>query len=254
MKCDRTKHIIFYILLLLLLLLPIPVILNENNKAHCYSHFEGYAPTGGRVADWFESYPDRIPLLGNLTTDETTVAREIKVADTALDFFDLLYYDGGADCGYNKDPNLRWCLDTTLAFMLNTTAVWGNTTRLHFFITYSNDIDSYKAGAFVGDAGEAKWALLVRTWIGAMQHPRYLKINQRPVFKILIPAIFLNVECNGDSDLATLRISQLRAAATAAGLHDPLVGGGWENPSVPNTGGQPPSPDKKPPAVGGHVT
>ena len=55
--------------------------------------------TGHRVQDWFGDYPDRIPLLGNLTTDERTVAREVAVADTALDFFDILYYDGGPDCG-----------------------------------------------------------------------------------------------------------------------------------------------------------
>ena len=51
------------------------------------------------MTDWFDDYPGRIPLLGNVTTDESTVAREVAVADTALDFFDILYYDGGADCG-----------------------------------------------------------------------------------------------------------------------------------------------------------
>ena len=65
-----------------------------------------------------------------------------------------------------------------------------------------------------------------------MVHPRYLKINKRPVFKILIPDIFVS-ECGGNATLATIRLGELRAAATALGLADPLIGGGWENPSVP---------------------
>jgi hypothetical protein len=181
-------------------------------------------------------------LLGNLTTNEDTVAAEIQEADTALDFFDVLYYDGGTDCGYNpatQDPGLKWCLDSTLAWMLNSSAVWGNTSRLHFFISYSNDIDAEHGGAFVGPAGDVKWQALLKTWVGAMLHPRYLKVGGRPVFKILIPDIFLNVECAGDAALATARLGELKSAAVAAGLQPPLLGGGWDNPSTPAAGAQP---------------
>ncbi len=90
---------------------------------HCYSHFQGFTPTGERTNDWFPAYPERTPLLGMLTTDETTVAREVHEADKALDFFDMLYYDGGYKCGTNPtDPNgLSYCLDSALAFMVR---VW----------------------------------------------------------------------------------------------------------------------------------
>ena len=77
-------------------------------------------------------------------------------ADRALDFFDVLYYDGGADCGHNADHNLAYCLDSSLAFMLNSSTIWNGVKRLHFFITYSNDIDRGTPKVFVGAVGEAK--------------------------------------------------------------------------------------------------
>ena len=206
-----------------------------GSKPGCYSHFHGFTPTGQPTANWFPSYPERTPLLGMYTTDEATVAREVAAADKALDFFDILYYDGGADCGPNTDPGLRWCLDSSLAFMLNSTTIWQNTSRLHFFISYSNDIDRNRPNCFVGSAGDQKWAGLVKTWSAAMAHPRYLKINNRPVFKVLIPEIFIS-ECGGNATLATLRLAELRDAAKALGLAEPLIGGGWDNPSVPYTG------------------
>lgn len=210
----------------------------SGSKPGCYSHFHGFTPTGQPTKDWFPDYPDRTPLLGMLTTDEVTVSREVAEADTALDFFDMLYYDGGPHCGANEDPGLSFCLDSSLAFMLNSTTMWQNTSRLHFFISYSNDIDRNRKDIFVGSAGDLKWKALVKTWTMAMMHHRYLKINNRPVFKILIPDIFVN-ECGGNTSLATLRLGELRAAAKALGLDNPLIGGGWENPSIPATGEMP---------------
>ena len=111
----------------------------------CYSHFKGYTPLGAPADNWFPFYSNgsRTPLLGDIfspigLTGEDSVAADIKSADTALDFFDVLYYDGGADCGLapGADPNLRYCLDTTLAWMLNSTSVWEGVKRLHFYVTY----------------------------------------------------------------------------------------------------------------------
>ena len=218
--------------------------------AGCYSHFHGFTPTGKRTLNIFDAdaYPERIPLLGNLTVDESTIAAEIETADKALDFFDVLYYDGGMDCGMapGSDPNLRYCLDSALAFMLNSSSVWGSTRRLHFFISYSNDIDRSHANVFVGAAGEAKWSGLVRTWVSAMRHPRYLKVDGRPVFKILIPDIFVT-ECGGNATLATLRLDELRAAARQAGLKNPIVGGGWQNPGLPSGAARTEMPGKQHP-------
>ena len=147
---------------------------------HCLTdHFHGMQPTGAPTDDWFPYYPSRTPLLGNLTVGlvtEAAVAAEVRAADTALDFFDVLYYGGGADCGLlaGGDRNLRYCLDTTLAWLLNSTSVWNGTQRLHFFITISNDIDKYLNTSLVGTTGEAKWLCMVKTFTQAMAHPRYL--------------------------------------------------------------------------------
>ena len=97
---------------------------------HCLTdHFHGFQPTGEPTDNWLPYYPSRTPLLGNLTVGlitEAAVAAEVKAADAVLDFFDVLYYGGGADCGIpvGGDPNLRYCLDTTLAWLLNSTSVW----------------------------------------------------------------------------------------------------------------------------------
>jgi hypothetical protein len=99
---------------------------------------------------------------------------------------------------------------------------------------YSNDIDRSAQGALVGDAGGVKWAGLMKTWVDAMRHPRYLKVNGRPIFNILISEIFVNTECGGNATLANLRISQLKRAAVAAGVGEPIVGTGMTNPSTAN--------------------
>lgn len=66
-----------------------------------------------------------------------------------------------------------------------------------------------------------------------MQHPRYLRVGGRPIFKVLIPQIFVSVECAGNTTLANARIKELQAMATLAGLPTPLIGGGWQSPSMP---------------------
>ena len=64
-------------------------------------------------------------------------------------------------------------------------------------------------------------------------------------FKVLIPEIFMS-ECDDNATQASRRLGELRSAAALAGVGDPLIGGGWENPSVPAAGPKPtprPHPD-----------
>jgi hypothetical protein len=181
----------------------------------CWSHFRGYAPLGAPTDNFFPLYPSRVPLLGLYTTNVSTITAEVAAADTALDYFSVLFYQGDARCGTNADPNLAFCLNAPLAFMLNTSSLWDGTSRLHFFITYSNDIDAGRPGMFVGDAGAAAWNALVRTWVNAMAHPRYLRVNGRPIFEVLIPAVFSN-QCGGNTTLANALLAALRDAGFVA--------------------------------------
>ena len=69
------------------------------------------------MADWRPAYPGRIPLLGNSSTDEATIVNEIQAADRyGLDYFDVLWYDGGASartglaaCGNAARHDFRFC-------------------------------------------------------------------------------------------------------------------------------------------------
>jgi len=213
--------------------------------AGCYSHFNGFAPRGERVENFFPYYPERVPLLGQFTDRESTVAAEVNAADAAgLDFFHVLFYDadGERDCGPNADANLTPCLNSALAFMLNSTTMWANTTgRLHFAVAYSNDVDRNRAGMFVGAAGRAAWQSRVATWVAAMSHPRYLRVGGRPIFQVLIPDIFLT-QCGGNATLAEELLQALRDAGAAAGVGAPAVGGGWLVPAVPPGAGNAPLP------------
>ena len=153
----------------------------------------------------------------------------------------MLFYDGDGDCGsgVGLDPNLRWCLNAPLAFMLNTSAIWDGISRLSFFITYSNDVDAARACMFCGDEGAALWREYVSTWISAMRHPHYMKVTLsehinpasppththiyahtpcfirtrqvggRPVFQILIPDVF-SLQCGGNNMLADALLDDLR--------------------------------------------
>lgn len=210
----------------------------------CYSHFQGFTPRGAPVEDFFPSYEGRTPLLGLYSDREATVAAEVHAADAAgMDFFHVLYYDanGERDCGPNADANLTPCLDAALAFMLNSTAVWAGTSRLRFALAYSNDVDRSRAGMFVGAAGRAQWMSRVGTWVRAMGHPRYLSVAGRPIFQVLIPDIFLS-QCGGNVSLAEDLLDALRAAGRAAGVGEPVIGGGWLSPAIPPGAGGAPLP------------
>ena len=43
-----------------------------------------------------------------------------------------------------------------------------------------------------------------------MRHPRHLKVDGRPLFKILGPSHFLGTQCSGNATLAQERIDEFR--------------------------------------------
>eukprot|EP01052_Picozoa_sp_SAG31_P023592 SAG31_NODE_1955_length_6823_cov_2.519780_3_plen_577_part_00 len=188
---------------------------------------------------WVPDYPGRIPLTGNFTTNQSTVEADLRAADGyGVDFFEVLWSDpavvgGGSSCdgGHNPaDPNFHPCVDIGLAWMLNS-SIWPELKGgLHFLVSYSTDFDgtTVAKGMFNDSAVGAKtWESYCRTWIRLMAHPRYLRIDGRPVFKILGPSNFLAVQCVGNGTLAQQRIDQFRALAQGAGVGNPIIGGGW---------------------------
>ena len=56
----------------------------NQSESKCCDHFSGYAPRGSPVVNWFPLYPERVPLLGNLTIHPETIAREVAVANANI--------------------------------------------------------------------------------------------------------------------------------------------------------------------------
>lgn len=194
---------------------------------------------------WVPDFPGRIPLGGNYTTNKSTVEGDLIDADRyGVDFFEVLWSDpavvgGGSSCdgGHDPaDPNFHPCVDIGLVWMLNTT-IWSELNGgLHFFISYSTDFDApgtAAEGMFVGSDGERRWESYCATWIRAMSHPRYLKVDGRPLFKVLGPEHFLGTQCSHNATLSQQRIDQFRAWAQAAGVGNPIIGGGWVTDAQP---------------------
>ena len=188
---------------------------------------------------WAPDFPGRVPLGGNYTTDLSTVEADLTAADKyGVDYFEVLWSDpvvvgGGSSCdgGHDPaDPNDHPCVDLGLVWMLNT-SIWPKLTNgLRFFVSYSTDFDApggSAQGMFVGDPGQKKWESYCATWIRAMAHPRHLKVDGRPLFKILGPSNFLGAQCSGNATLSQQRIDEFRAQAQAAGVGNPIIGGGW---------------------------
>jgi hypothetical protein len=211
-----------------------------------FSHWmKGPLPS---AESWLPDWPGRTPLLGLYTTNATTVRAELKAADAhGVNFFEVLWYspDIVGSCSQGEwpaDPNMRPCTNTPAAIMMaNDSSVWpapgsggGGEGGIRFVLSYSNDL--CKPGEYVGAAGLAKWLSYSRTFVRAMGHPRYLRVGGRPVFKVLAPYNFLQRQCSGNQTLAQSLLRQLRDIAVAAGVGNPLIGGGWVGEDEPVPG------------------
>ena len=120
--------------------------------------------------DWRPEFPDRVPLLGQYN-DQATMDREIvAAAGHGVDFFAILWYFPKPGSRQEKyAPLLNKGLETYLAS--------DNAGMMRFFIEYCNSPD-------FSASGEEEWAACVATWVNAMKHPSYLRVDGRLVFKV----------------------------------------------------------------------
>jgi hypothetical protein len=148
-------------------------------------YFPGWGP--GPTDYWrygsMPAHPERLPLLGNFTSDQTTVDAEIAAASKhGISFFDLLYYDRPRSTSSNH-PELYQGFQRFVE-----SKAWQAGQGLRWMITYSNDVPS--------PLSDEAWRSCVEDWVRAFQHPNYLKLGGRPVFKVITPHYLLNRQCS----------------------------------------------------------
>lgn len=161
--------------------------------------------------DWRPSFPERAATLGEYV-DQATLDAEIRAAYRhGVDFFQILWYP--QDESRTAEPQAAHLNDAERLFRTSRVS-----DPLQFTIEYVNHPPFE-----IRD--EEKWTFACRYWCEAMQHPRYLRVGGRPVFKIHSLGHFR--QQNGDSDDRVRRqIATLRETARSMGLPDPLISGG----------------------------
>ena len=161
--------------------------------------------------DWRAQFPGRVPLLGSYN-DQPTMDREIAAAAShGVDFFSILWYFPRAGSRQETEAHL---LNRGLENFLRST----NAVRMRFMIEYCN------APSFCA-TNDAEWSTCINTWVAAMKHPSYLRVDGRLVFKIHGADQFLQTH-QRDLQLCERRLAQLRDAVRASGLGEVLIGGG----------------------------
>lgn len=164
--------------------------------------------TAGR--DWRPQYPDRVPLLGEYN-DQGTMDREILAAAThGVEFFQILWYPNGGPL----NEGLR-------TFMAST-----NSGRMKFTIEFVNHPPFDLATG-------ADWEAACREWCLAMKHPSYLRLDDRPVFKIHGLDFFYH-QCGDEVKNVTARLDTFRRIARENGLESPLISAGVMPGGVPS--------------------
>ncbi len=176
--------------------------------------------------DWRPDNPDRVPLLGDYNT-QATMDREIAAAASyGVDAFAILYYfprPGSPEAKHA--PSLNKGLET----FVNSR----NSGMMRFFIEYCN-ARNFSA------SNEEQWQACVDTWVAAMRHPSYLRVDGRLVFKVHGVTQFLRTHDN-DLALCRKRLDTLRDAVRGAGLGEMIIGVGISGETPPLGAGWPPA-------------
>lgn len=182
-----------------------------------------YAPHG---KDWREDYPERVPVLGQYN-DQPTMDKEIvAAAEFGVDFFQILWYpvddakSRAAAEGRQMPPHIEKVNEGLRLFLLSS-----ENDKIRFTVEYVNH-------APFGIVDDVAWEKACRMWCDAMRHPSYLKVGDRPVFKIHGLHAF-RLQNENDPARVARRITTLRSIARQTGLSNPLVGVGASPLGIP---------------------
>jgi hypothetical protein len=168
--------------------------------------------------DWRPKHPNRVPLLGEYNTQATMDQEIVTAAAHGVDFFMILYYfpKPGAQ-EVTHAPRLNRGFETFVASK--------NAGKMKFCIEYCNH-GNFSAG------NDKEWNECISTWVTAMKHPSYLRVDGRLVFKVHDITQFLRAN-NDDWELCRKRLGALRDATRKAGLGEMIIGCGITGQTSP---------------------
>lgn len=160
--------------------------------------------------DWRPQYPDRVPLLGEYNNQGTMDREILAAARHGVGFFQVLWYPNGGPL----NEGLRTFLAST------------NAGRMKFTLEFVNHppFDLAK---------DADWEAACQEWCAAMNHPSYLRLDGRPVFKIHGLDFFYR-QSGDDPKNVTARLDTFRRIAKENGLERPLISAGVMPGGVPS--------------------
>lgn len=161
---------------------------------------------------WLPDYPGRQPLLGQYNTQTTMDNEIIAAARDGVDFFQILWYC--MDPNRPPEPGAE-NLNNGLSQFCSSS----ESRRMKFTIEYTNH------PPFIADTNE-KWTQCINTWVTAMQHPSYLRVGEKLVFKVHSFSYFYSGDCHGDIHTCQHRLNTFRQAVRDANLGEMLIGCG----------------------------
>jgi len=161
--------------------------------------------------DWRIRFPERVPLLGEYNTQETMDREIIAASAHGIDFFAILWYY--QPDGTEREPNAA-NLERGVSHFVNSHEAH----RMKFMIEFCNHPPYHVES-------EADWETCITKWLAWMKHPSYLRVDNRPVFKVHGFHHFM-VQMDMDVEKAAKRLARLREAVREAGLGELMLGGG----------------------------
>ena len=170
-----------------------------NEDIHCFWE------TNNR--DWRSAYPERIPILGEYSCQETMDKEILAASAYGIDFFSILWYFMK---GEDSEKICRM-LNDGVDFFMNSP----NSGKMKFMVELAN----HEPNSVISDAD---WNKCIDLFIKAMKHPSYLRIDGRAVLKIHSGDMFIK-DCGSSVNRSKEILEHLRQSARAEGAGEVLI-------------------------------